>query len=484
MRTMTELDCSKHTSKVREIESELTSKYKDLFITSKADILSIKEELQKDLGNKFDENSIDCFIYNSLSMGKLTPYLMDDELEEVMVIGPESPLYILNRKGASIATGTYLTEDEAKALIQKVARYSGKAVDHSNPLFDGRLPDGSRVNATYAKVSPKGSTITIRKFRIEPLNVLHLLRFGTMSPKLCAFLWLAVDGLERKPANILIIGGTASGKTTTLNALSSFIPEDKRIISIEDTLEIHIRHKHWVPMESAPPDQEGHNEVTMDALLKNTLRMRPDRMIVGEVRASEASTLFTAMNTGHDGCFATIHANSAREALTRLQGPPMNVPDMMIPALDLVVAQKRMVVDGQIKRMIFEVAEISGKEEDTFLTNTLFNYDAKTGKIESKILNGKIIRDLSEFTGLSVKELDDEMYRRELVLELMMDYDLTHKDIHRFIQDYYKNKYGTLESLHDEIKNLTDVHKIEAREDKKAKVDSIKEWTDKLSAIK
>jgi flagellar protein FlaI len=120
----------------------------------------------------------------------------------------------------------------------------------------------------------------------------------------------------------------------------------------------------------------------MDALLKNTLRMRPDRMIVGEVRASEASTLFTAMNTGHDGCFATIHANSAREALTRLQGPPMNVPDMMIPALDLVVAQKRLVADGKIKRIIFEVAEISGKEEDTFLTNTLFNYDAKTGKIE------------------------------------------------------------------------------------------------------
>jgi len=217
-------------------------------------------------------------------------------------------------------------------------------------------------------------------------------------------------------------------------------------------------------METAPPDQEGNNEVTMDALLKNTLRMRPDRIIVGEVRAEEASTLFTAMNTGHDGCLATIHANSAREALTRLAGPPMNVPDMMIPALDLVVAQKRVIIGGKIQRIVFEVAEISGQEEGVFLTNTLFTFDPKEGKIQSKVLNGRIIRDLSDFSGLTIKELDDEMYKRELVLELMMDYDLTQKDIHRFVQDYYRNKYGTLETLHDEIKSLEDVQRIEEKE--------------------
>jgi flagellar protein FlaI len=276
----------------------------------------------------------------------------------------------------------------------------------------------------------------------------------------------------------MIVGGTASGKTTTLNALSSFIPEGKRIISIEDTLEVNIRHTHWVPMETAPPDQEGNNEVTMDALLKNTLRMRPDRIIVGEVRAAEAATLFTAMNTGHDGCIATIHANSARETLTRLQGHPMNVPDMMITALDLMVVQKRIYSEGRIRRVVFEVAEISGMEQGTFLTNTLFSYDPKTGKIESKILNGKIIRELSDFTGLTIKELDDEMYKRELVLELMMDYDLTQKDIHKFVQDYYKNKYGTLESLHDEIKNLKDVQKIDESEG-----ESKKEWSKAFSEI-
>jgi flagellar protein FlaI len=472
---MPDLDCDGRASKVKEIKTALKGKYSDVFVSATSDILTIKEEIIKELGNKFDEEAIDCYIYNDLSMGPLTPYLMDDDLEEVMVIGPKSPVYILTRKGENIATDTYLSEDETKTLIQKVARYSSRVVDSANPLLDGRLPDGSRVNATYSKVSPKGSTITIRKFGVEQLTVLHLLRNGTMTPKLCAFLWLAVDGLERKPANILIIGGTASGKTTTLNALTSFIPDHKRIITIEDTMEIHIRHKHWIPLETSPPDPEGRNEVTMDSLLKNALRMRPDRIIVGEVRSKEASSLFTAMNTGHDGCIATIHANSAREALSRLQSPPMNVPEMMIPALDLVVAETRLMAGGKISRVITEVAEISGKDEDVFLTNTLFAYDPHEDKIESKIMNGKIIRELSEFTGLTIKELDNEIYKRELVLELMMDYDLTHKDIHRFVQDYYNNKYKTLEALEEEIKSIKSVRKIEGKES-----ESVKKLTEKL----
>jgi len=460
---VTLINCKKHAAEIKEIEKVLNGKYEAVFVTTKAGVLDIKEKIKKDLKRGVSEAALDCFIHNKMGMGKLTPYLMDDNLEEIMVIGPKSPVYILNRIGENIATNTSLSEEETRELIQKVAKYSSRPVDSSTPLFDGRLPGGSRVNATHSKVSPKGSTITIRKFGLEPLTVLHLLRHGTMSPKLCAFLWLAVDGLERNPANILIIGGTASGKTTTLNALSSFIPEGKRIISIEDTLEINIRHKHWIPLETAPPDEEGHHEVTMNSLLKNTLRMRPDRIIVGEVRSEEASTLFASMNTGHDGCLATIHANSAREALNRLVGPPMNVPEMMIPALDLIVAEKRLVVNGRIKRVIFEVAEISGKDEDVFLTNTLFGFDTNTGKIESKIMNGRIIRELSEITGLTIKELDHEIYKRELVLDLMMDYDLTQKDIHRFVQDYYKNKYETLEALHDEIKNLEDIQKIDDR---------------------
>ncbi|MEE9594654.1 MAG: ATPase, T2SS/T4P/T4SS family, partial [Candidatus Hydrothermarchaeales archaeon] len=245
----------------------------------------------------------------------------------------------------------------------------------------------------------------------------------------------------------------ASGKTTTLNALSSFIPENKRIVSIEDTLEVSLKHKHWIPMESRPPDKEG-NEVTMDMLLKNALRMRPDRIIVGEVRGAEALTIFTAMNTGHAGTLATVHANSAKEALNRLQSHPMNVPPMMIPALDLIIAQKRYSKDGKIARAVFEILEIAGKEKDTILTNTLFAFDSKTDKAEASILNGKYIQELSSLTNMSIKELDQEMYKRELILDLMVQYDLTQKDIHHFVQKYYKNPDQTMEDLHDEIKNL------------------------------
>lgn len=444
----------KKISKAIGTSEDIEDKYKGLFITSKEELAKIRDELKSKLGNKFDKRAIEEFIYQKFGLGRLTPFLLRDNLEEIMVIGHDNPVYIFDRKEGMIATDVFLDKKEIIKIIQKVAKLSGRVISSEYPLLDGRLPDGSRVNTTTSRVTPRGPTITIRKFKVEPLTILDLLRLKTMDPKLVSFLWLVVDGLGIKPANIAIIGGTASGKTTTLNALSSFIPEEERIISIEDTLEIDLRHKHWIAMESRPPDQEGKNEVTMDALLKNALRMRPDRIIVGEVRAEEGLTLFTAMNTGHDGCLSTIHANSAREALTRLQSHPMNVPDIMIPALDLIIAQKRYRLKGKMMRNVFEVAELSGKEGGTFLMNTLFSFDVKSGKLESNILNGRIIQELSSLSNVSIKELDEEIYKRELVLELMLDYNLTQKDIHRFVQEYYKHEYETLEELHNEIKAL------------------------------
>ncbi|GCC09988.1 putative conjugal transfer protein/MT3759 [archaeon] len=278
------------------------------------------------------------------------------------------------------------------------------------------------------------------------MTITDLIRYGTLSAYSAAFLWLAVEGMHSRPANIIVIGGTASGKTTTLNALSSFIPEDERIISIEDVLEINLAHEHWIPLETRPPDSEG-NEITMDDLLKNALRMRPDRMIVGEVRAEEALTLFTAMNTGHDGCIATLHANSARETLNRMRSHPMNVPDIMIPALNLIVSQRRQVEKGKVVRRVFEIVEISGTEGNNILTNTLFKFDIKSEEIKEVILSGRYIEELSTLNNMRIVDIKTEISRREALLELMVEKNLNRQDIHNIIQLYYNSPDMAMNNL-------------------------------------
>jgi flagellar protein FlaI len=432
----------------KQYEEALKGKKIDPIVCSPEGIERIKGLLREELGGSVDEGAVEAFIYETYGMGALTPFFLSDDLEEIMVIGGGEPVYVFDRKKGTVKTETVLKEEEIQALIRRIGRYAGRTVDGDHPLLDARLPDGSRVNATLSVVSPKGSTMTIRRFRRDPLTLLDLIRLGTLDRKLMAFLWLAVEGLGLKPANILICGGTASGKTTTLNALSNFIPQQDRIISIEDTLELSLNHEHWIPLETRPPDPRGGEEIDMDALLKNALRMRPDRIIVGEVRSSDALTLFTAMNTGHDGCLATIHANSAREALTRLQNHPMNVPQVMIPALDLIVAQGRRVENGKLQRRVFEVAEIGGREGDNILTNTLFRYEPETGRIETKILNGRIIQELSTLTQMSIREIDEEIEKRETLLHAMVEARLSLQELHETVQKYYEDPERAVELLY------------------------------------
>lgn len=234
--------------------------------------------------------------------GLLDPLTTDDQLEEIMVIGPNKPVYVYHRKHEVLKTNVVFYDDkDIRDLVDRVARAIGRRIDLQVPLLDARLRDGSRVNATLMPISLDGATLTLRKFKKDPLTVIDLVNFNTIDYRIASFLWLAADGAGAFPANILISGGTASGKTTSLNMLNSFIPSTERVISIEDIAELNLPLPHWIRMEVRPPGIEGTGEITMNDLVKNSVRMRPDRIIVGEIRAAEGYTLFAAMNTGHRG---------------------------------------------------------------------------------------------------------------------------------------------------------------------------------------
>ncbi|NJE02038.1 ATPase, T2SS/T4P/T4SS family [Thermococcus sp. JdF3] len=261
----------------------------------------------------------DMIVQVMIGYGKLDPLVRDDNLEEVMVIGNNRPVYVWHRRFNMCKTNIVFEEEkEILNIIERIAREVGRRIDQQSPLLDARLPDGSRVNATIPPISLDGPTITIRKFKKDPLTIIDLIKYGTMNTDIAALLWIFVDGLGVKPANVLVAGGTGSGKTTTLNSLGMFIPPSERVITIEDTAELQLPVEHWVRLETRPPNVEGKGEITMDDLVKNTLRMRPDRIIVGEVRGPEARTMFTAMNTGHNGAlydFSVIQLSDGRFVL-------------------------------------------------------------------------------------------------------------------------------------------------------------------------
>ena len=239
----------------------------------------------------------DAAFHDMIGYGPLDSLIADDKLEDILVIGVNKPVYVYHSKyGMCVTNISFKNEDTIRYFIDKMARLVGRRIDHQMPLLDARLPDGSRINATISPVSLDGPTLSIRKFRKDPLTIIDLLNLNTLSTDIAAFLWLIVHGLDVKPANILFSGGTGSGKTTMLNSATTFVPAYERIISIEDTAELQLPHQHWIRLETRPPNIEGKGEITMDDLVKNALRMRPDRIVVGEVRGSEARTMFTAMN--------------------------------------------------------------------------------------------------------------------------------------------------------------------------------------------
>jgi len=413
--------------------------------------------LIKDAAPTFSEGRVEVLseiiVQGMIGYGKLDFLVRDDNLEEIMVIGSRRPVYVWHRRFNMCKTNITFSEDkEILNIIERIARQVGRRIDQQSPLLDASLPDGSRVNATIPPISLDGPTITIRKFKKDPLTIIDLIKYGTMNSEIAALLWLFVDGLGVKPANILVAGGTGSGKTTTLNSLGMFIPPSERVISIEDTAELQLPVEHWVRLETRPPNIEGKGEITMDDLVKNTLRMRPDRIIVGEVRGAEARTMFTAMNTGHDGCMSTIHSNSARETIVRLESPPMSVPRIMIPALDIIIMQVRFHSrkKGTIRR-ITEIAEVSGMEGESVQLNKLYKYDPAKDELVPTGVPSRVINDLSHHTGMSVTELDLEKEKRKIILDWMIERGIRSiEEVGHYLRMFYIDEEALLKKIEAE----------------------------------
>ena len=270
----------------------------------------------------------------------------------------------------------------------------------------------------------------------------------TISVELAAFFWLCFDGLGVKSANAIISGGTSSGKTTTLNALSAFINPSERIITIEDTLELQIPHEHVIRMETRVANVENKGELTMNDLVKNSLRQRPDRIIVGEVRAEEAITLFTALNTGHSG-FGTLHSNDARETITRLTNEPMSVPEIMIQAIDFIIMQNRIYTpSGKSFRRISEVAEVVGIEEGVVQLNKIFQWTPETDTIDNVSITSKTLSQIANLSGKSMNELYHEIEKREMVLSHMVRNNIRSvSEVNNILERYYKNPEEILNEI-------------------------------------
>jgi len=337
-----------------------------------------------------------------LGLGPLEPFVRDPEVTEIMVNNWDT-IYV-ERAGKLYWTGTKFHDDQQlRRTIDKIVGKVGRRVDESSPYVDARLPDGSRVNAVIPPLAIDGPALTIRKFAADPYQADDLIEFGTMTSPVAKFLEACVRGR----INILVAGGTGAGKTTTLNVVSSFIPDDERILTIEDAAELKLQQPHVVRLESRPPNIEGKGQVTIRDLVRNALRMRPDRIVVGEVRGAEALDMLQAMNTGHDGSISTIHCNSPRDALSRLETITMMagmelsnkaIREQIASALQLIVYQQRL-KDGT--RRFTHVTEVAGMEGEVITLQDIFLFDFSAGLDEEGHFRGRL-----KSTGLRPKFLD------------------------------------------------------------------------------
>jgi pilus assembly protein CpaF len=326
-----------------------------------------------------------------LGHGPLEPLLRDPDVSEIMVNGPDR-IYVERFGHILPVDAAFVDDTHLRRIIDKIVARVGRRIDEASPMVDARLPDGSRVNAVVPPIALDGAALTIRKFAADPYGIDDLIAFGTMTQQVADLLAACVKGRQ----DILISGGTGTGKTTTLNALSQFIPDDERIVTIEDAAELQLHQEHVLRLESRPPNIEGRGQITVRDLVRNALRMRPDRILVGEVRDGAALDMLQAMNTGHDGSLTTVHANSPRDSLSRIETmammagvelPVRAVREQIGSAVDLIIHQARL-KDGS--RRVTHISEVVGMEGDALMLQDIFAFDFRAGQDEYGRFRGKL----------------------------------------------------------------------------------------------
>lgn len=362
---------------------------------------------------------LDFYIRRDLSgYGPLDVLMRDPALEDISCNGHGLPVFVFHRAHGSLPTNISFTAEELNRFVLRLAQKANKHISLSNPMADATLPGGARVQITYSDVvSTRGSSFTIRKFRADPMTPLDLIRFGTYNAETLAFLWLAVE--HRK--SLLVVGGTASGKTSMMNAVSLFIPQNAKVVSLEDTREIQLPHRNWLPTRTRELHAEGvKGDIDLFSLLKACMRQRPEYIIVGEVRGREAQTLFQAMNSGH-ATLSTIHAGSVHEAINRLTHDPINVPPVMFQALDLVVVQTIYTLGNTRIRRCLSIHEIEVNREGEIHPVPLFEWDVRTDTFRRQFSRSKVLDEIAFHCGWDTDELERQLKRREAFFATVPD---------------------------------------------------------------
>ncbi len=402
-----------------------------------------------ELGTKVSKETYLKLMYyifrNSVGLNLIEPLLNDYYIEDIECNGLKFPMYIVHRKYENMRTNVAFTEmQDLTDFVEKLAQKCGRYVSYAKPLLDGTLPDGSRVNATYSEdVTTRGPTFTIRKFTKDPWTPIHMINFETASAKVFAYLWLLIE----HKFNIMVIGETASGKTTFLNGILSFIPPDSRVVSIEDTRELNLAHDNWMPTVTRSgfgiPNLAGkeYGEITLFDLLRESFRQAPDYVIVGEIRGQEAFVLFQGMASGHSS-FGTFHAGSVETLIRRLETPPISLSPSLIESLDTVCVMTHVKEIDKNLRRLKELVEIKSMSNDIgkLDKNTPFEWDPVSDKVTQKS-GFYLFEKVSKRTGITIQELNRELELRTMLLQTMANRKIQDfEQVNDVIKRYYLDK--------------------------------------------